>query len=341
MAGLGLAISSKLVELMGGVIWAESPAAFPHFHKCGPGSTFHFTVLFEMVSEPVGLRELVEYNKLKGLSLLIVDDNETNRRFLHNVLAKYGLKPECVGSGQEALEILKARPLSPPYFQLIILDFRMPGMDGGTVLKRLRHEIKLDIPVILLTSGEKAEDLSEFTRYASAHLLKPADTQELLETILEVMGYKTRGDDERKEAIREGKTGDGKETAAMRILVAEDNAVNQRLIRRLLEKKGHKVEIADDGKTAVETFIKKAGNPREKFHLVLMDIQMPNMDGVEATREIRKIDRKTPIIALTAHAMKGDKGRFLSQGMNDYVSKPIEKSVLFEVINKYMPILPG
>ncbi len=340
--GLGLAISSKLVELMGGVIWAESPTTFPHFHKSGPGSTFHFTVLFEMVKEPVGLRELSEYNKLKGLSLLIVDDNETNRRFLHNVLAKYGLKSESVGSGHEALEILKARSLSPPYFQLIILDFRMPGMDGGTVLKRLRHEIKLNIPVILLTSGEKSEDLPEInSRYASAHLLKPANTKELLETILEVMGYKTREDDERKEASREGKTGNEKETAAMRILVAEDNAVNQRLIRRLIEKKGHKVEIANDGKTAVETFIKKAGNPREKFHLVLMDIQMPNMDGVEATREIRKIDRKIPIIALTAHAMKGDKGRFLCQGMNDYVSKPIEKSVLFEVINKYMPILPG
>jgi CheY-like chemotaxis protein len=126
----------------------------------------------------------------------------------------------------------------------------------------------------------------------------------------------------------------------MRILVAEDNAVNQRLIRRLLEKKGHKVEIASDGKTAVETFLKKAGNPREKFQLVLMDIQMPNMDGVEATREIRKIDRKIPIVALTAHAMKGDKGRFLSQGMDDYISKPIEKSLLFEVINKYKPILP-
>jgi PAS domain S-box-containing protein len=336
--GLGLAISSKLVELMGGVIWAESPSTFPHFYKSGPGSTFNFTVLFEVVTEPVDTRRQLEFRKLKDLSLLIVDDNETNRRFLHDVLTRYGLKPESTGSGQEALEILKTRSLSPPYFQLIILDFRMPEMDGGTVLKRLRHEIKLDIPVILLTSGEKVEDLSQFnTRDASAHLLKPINTQELLETILEVMGYKTSEADKRKEAFKEGETGDEKETLTMRILVAEDNPVNQRLIRRLLEKRGHKVEIADDGKTAVETFKKKAGNPREKFHLVLMDIQMPNMDGVEATREIRKIDKKIPIIALTAHAMKGDKGRFLSQGMDDYISKPIEKSVLFEVINKYIP----
>jgi len=335
--GLGLAISSKLVELMGGVIWAESPTAFPHFHKSGPGSTFHFTVLFEAAGEPVDILKQEALRKLKDLSLLIVDDNDTNRRFLHDVLAKYGLKPESVGSGQEALEILKTKSLSPPYFQLILLDFRMPGMDGGTVLKKIRHEIKIDTPVILLTSGEKAEDLSQLTRYTAAHLLKPVNTEELLETILEVMGYKTRKDDKRTEAPREEETGEEKETFTMRILVAEDNTVNQRLIRRLLEKKGHKVEIADDGKTAVETFIKKAGNPREKFHLVLMDIQMPNMDGVEATREIRKIDKKTPVIALTAHAMKGDKGRFLSQGMDDYVSKPIEKSVLFEVINKYMP----
>jgi two-component system sensor histidine kinase/response regulator len=338
--GLGLAISSKLVELMGGVIWAESPAVFPHFQKCGPGSTFHFTLLFEVVRKPGYLREQVEFYKLKGLSLLIVDDNETNRRFLHDVLARYGIEPESAGSGQEALEILEARSLNPPYFQLIILDFRMPGMDGGMVLKKLRHEIKSDIPVILLTSGEKAEDLPQsYSRYASAHLMKPVNTQELLGTILEVMGYKNREDDKRKEAPGKGETGDEneKETVAMRILVAEDNAVNQRLIRRLLEKKGHKVEIAIDGKTAVETFKKKSGNPQEKFHLILMDIQMPNMDGVEATREIRKIDDKIPIIALTAHAMKGDRGRFLSQGMDDYVSKPIEKSVLFEVINKYMP----
>jgi PAS domain S-box-containing protein len=335
--GLGLAISSKLVELMGGVIWAESPTTFSHFHKYGPGSTFHFTILFEVDREPIDTRKQVEFHKLKGLPLLIIDDNETNRRFLHDVLARYGLKPESAGSGQEALEILEVRSLSPPYFQLIILDFRMPGMDGGTVLKRIRDEINLDIPVILLTSGEKAEDLSQFnTRYASAHLLKPVNTQELLETILEVMGYITREDDKGKETTGEEEAGDEKETVSMRILVAEDNAVNQRLIRRLLEKKGHKVEIASDGKTAVETFLKKAGNPREKFQLVLMDIQMPNMDGVEATREIRKIDRKIPIVALTAHAMKGDRGRFLSQGMDDYVSKPIEKSVLFEVINKYM-----
>ena len=195
----------------------------------------------------------------------------------------------------------------------------------------------------MLTSGEKAEDLSQFSRYTAAHLLKPVDTEELLETIMEVMGHKTREDEKRTEVSREEETSKGKETFTMRILVAEDNAVNQRLIRRLLEKKGHKVEITDDGKTAVETFIKKAGNPCEKFHLVLMDIQMPNMDGVEATREIRKIDQETPIIALTAHAMKGDKRRFLSQGMDDYVSKPIEKSVLFEVIKKYMhnPDKPG
>jgi len=339
--GLGLAISSKLVELMGGVIWAESPTTFPHFHQCGPGCTFHFTVLFEVDREPMDTRKQVEFQKLKGLSLLIVDDNQTNRRFLHDILAKYGLKSESAGSGQEALEILKARSLSPPNFQLIILDFRMPGMDGGTVLKMLRDEIKLDIPVILLTSGEKAEEICQFnTRYASAHLLKPVDTRELLETIMEVMGYKPRENNKGKEITVEEEAGDKKETVSMRILVAEDNVVNQRLIRRLLEKRGHQVEIASDGKTAVETFLKKAGNPLEKFQLVLMDIQMPNMDGVEATREIRKIDRKIPIIALTAHAMKGDRGRFLSQGLDDYVSKPIEKSVLFEVINKYMPILP-
>ncbi|UCH98336.1 MAG: response regulator [Candidatus Aminicenantes bacterium] len=336
--GLGLAISAKLVELMGGIIWAESPATFHHFSKCGPGSTFHVTVLFDVDKEQEDIKKQVEIRELKGLSVLIVDDNETNRRFLQEVLAKYGLKPEIAGSGPEALEILEAKPLNPPYFRLVILDFRMPEMDGGTVLKKIREELKLDIPVILLTSGIKAEDLPEFkAQDASAHLLKPINSQELLETILEVMGYKTRKEDRENAPGQKEKTGIKEKKAGMRILVAEDNIINQRLIRRLLEKKGHKVEIVQDGNAVVETFIKRAGNPQEKFHLILMDIQMPDMDGLEATREIRKLDRKVPIIALTAHAMKGDKGRFLSQGMNDYISKPIDKSILFKILDEYMP----
>jgi len=151
------------------------------------------------------------------------------------------------------------------------------------------------------------------------------------------MGYKKRKE-RPGPGLKEGGEGlEDKDVFPMRILVAEDNTVNQRLIRRLLEKKGHTVNIANDGKEAVDIFIKNAGNPQEKFQMILMDILMPVMDGTEATRRIREVDDKIPIIALTAYAMKGDKGKFLSQGMDDYISKPIEKSRLFEVINKYMP----
>jgi CheY-like chemotaxis protein len=207
-------------------------------------------------------------------------------------------------------------------------------MDGGAVLKAIREELQLKIPVILLTSGVKREDLGELKKQdASAHLLKPVNTQELLETILDVMGYGLKED--------RGKPGfpgeeEDKETVPLRILVAEDNVVNQRLIRRLLVKQGHHVDIAGNGKEAVDVFREKAGKPGDRFQLVLMDIQMPVMDGIEAARRIRRIDANIPIIALTAYAMKGDRKKFLSRGMSDYIAKPIEKKLLFKIIDKYM-----
>jgi PAS domain S-box-containing protein len=338
--GLGLAISQRLVELMGGVIWVESPSTFPHFNKCGPGSTFHFTTLFAVNKKSENIVKPTDISKLKGLPLLVVDDNETNRRFLQDVLTKYGMEPEIAGSGTRALNILKNKPMSPPYFKLIILDFRMPEMDGRAVLKAIRGELQLNIPVILLTSGVNSEDLRELKKQdASAHLLKPINSQELLETILDVLGYGIKEDRRKPGFIEEEEEEEieGKEIVPMRILVAEDNAVNQRLIRRLLVKKGHDVEIANNGKEAVAAFMKKAGNPGDKFQLILMDIQMPVMDGIEAARRIRKIDGNIPIIALTAYAMKGDKRKFLSRGMNDYVSKPIDRRLLFKIIDKYMP----
>lgn len=336
--GLGLAISQRLVELMGGVIWVESPTAFPHYNKCGPGSMFHFTSLFEVNKESEDIIKQIDISKLKGLPLLIVDDNETNRRFLQDVLTKYGMEPEIAGSGPQALDILRNKPVSPSYFKLIILDFRMPEMDGRAVLKAIREELQSNVPVILLTSGVNSEDLSELKKQdASAHLLKPINSQELLETILDVMGYGIKGDRRKPGFTEEEEEIEGKEIIPMRILVAEDKVVNQRLIRRLLAKKGHKVDMANNGKEAVEIFREKASKPGDKFQLILMDIQMPEMDGIEAARRIRKIDGSVPIIALTAYAMKGDKRKFLSQGMNDYVSKPIDRRLLFKIIDKYMP----
>jgi len=338
--GLGLAISSKLIELMGGVIWVESPSTFPHFAKIGPGSTFHFTTLFEVSKEATGLTQ-EEISQLKDIKLLIVDDNETNRRFLVEILIKSGLKPEPARSGAEAIEMIKNKcpKGKPPFYQFIILDFRMPEMDGSMVLKHIRQELGLDIPIILLTSGIQSEDLSEFKRHrAVAHLLKPINSRELFETMLGMRGYKNIPDGQ-KNGDPEVENPVAADKGQIRVLVAEDNTINQRLIKRLLENEGYLVRIAGNGQEAVDLFLSQNTIPGEKFHLILMDIQMPTMDGVEATRRIRKIDKKIPIIALTAHAMKGDKGKFLSEGMDDYISKPIEKTLLFKTINKFVAAL--
>jgi two-component system, sensor histidine kinase and response regulator len=333
-SGLGLAISSKLVELMDGVIWVESPATFPHINNSGPGSTFHFTGLFELDHSTVEELPSADVTKLKDLPLLVVDDNETNRRFLQEVLERHGLRPEVAGSGQEALDMLTAQPESQSRYRLVILDYRMPEMDGYTVLKRMRSELNLQIPVILLTSGIRVEQLVELKKQVSTrHLLKPINSQELIDAILETMGYKGEPLKVNDSAIEIEK----RPPMKIRILVAEDNGINQRLIKRLLEQKEHVVKIVGNGKEAVEEFREKRDIPGQNFQMVLMDIQMPVMDGIEATRRIRKLEKNVPIIALTAHAMKGDKGKFLSKGMDDYVSKPIDSALLFQTLEKYFP----
>jgi PAS domain S-box-containing protein len=331
-SGLGLAISSRLVNLMEGIIWVDSPSSFPHFKKTGPGSTFHFTALFEIDKSTLDARRQVEVDvkKLEGLPLLIVDDNKTNRMFLQEVLSRYGLKPETANSGKDALRLLEEKS-----FQLLILDYQMPEMDGGTVLTKVRNELKSDIPVILLSSGIRSEELDHLIRMGiSSHFFKPIDIRELLESIIIAMGYKGIVGEKIPLDMKKPKL--KKEQKEINILVAEDNQINQRLIKKLLEKRGYTVDIAEDGKEAVEKFKQRLLQLENPYSLILMDIQMPIMDGIEATSEIRKVDKNIPIIALTAHAMKGDKRKFLSEGMNDYISKPVKKDFLFEILEKYV-----
>lgn len=328
--GLGLAISSKLVELMGGIIWVESPSTFPHSGKTSPGSTFHFTALFELAAAAPEVKPIPDLSLLKDYPILVVDDNKTNCRFLEEVLRKNGLKPEVTQSGFDALELLKSRLNKPTQFKLIILDFRMPEMDGRTILKLIRTELLPDIPVIMLTSGISIDDIAELNSIKGLLLLmKPVNTQDLLTSILDATGLRNNPV---KAIEKESETISQK---GQHILVVEDNSINQRLIKKLLEKKGHSAEIAQNGKEAVDYFIQKLGHPEERVDIILMDIQMPIMDGIEATRRIRKIDGNIPIIALTAHAMKGDQAKFMSEGMNDYISKPIDKDLLYDIIERY------
>jgi CheY-like chemotaxis protein len=178
------------------------------------------------------------------------------------------------------------------------------------------------------------EELDRFKQMGiSAHFFKPVNTRELLDAIVTAMGFET---EERVSVLpMDVEALEGKEDAGMSILVAEDNPINQRLIKRLLEKRGYTVDIAVDGSEAVNMFKLQAENAERRYRLIFMDIQMPVMDGIEATREIRRSDGDVPIIALTAYAMKGDKVKFLSEGMTDYISKPIKKALLFELVDKY------
>jgi two-component system sensor histidine kinase/response regulator len=332
-SGLGLAISRQLVQLMGGNLWVQSPGQLKDMKNGTPGSTFHITLSFGVPKQEVReLGEPVDIKTLKGVPALVVDDNPINRKIFKEMLERWGLKPQMADNGLKALEMLKQAAAENKKFQLILMDIQMPEMDGFETVRRIRddHAIK-DSPVIVVTSagvkgdGQRCRDLG-----IAAYLRKPVPFTEMLETLLIVMGNIARENNDLKlitrYSLRESRN-------KINILVVEDNLVNQKLIVRILQKRSYLVDTANDGNEAVEKM------SHNNYDLVLMDIQMPKMDGIEATGLIRKKEkeenaRMTPIIALTAHAMKGDKERFLKAGMNSYISKPIKQDQLMETIEK-------
>jgi len=323
--GLGLAISSQIVAMMGGKIWVES--------EVGRGSEFHFTIRLGLKDKPDGRPIPVEPRAVENLRVLVVDDNATNRAILKELLTGWSMRPDSAENAPTALALLEACKRAGEPFKLILVDSCMPGMDGFTLIEHIKKDPEFSgATILMLTSAEQLGDLKKSRDLGvSAYLTKPIKPSALFDAIMIAMGAAALDQSERPVITAQHIQ---RLRRRYRILIAEDNPINQKVAVRLLEKAGHRVATAGDGRAALDAL------RTETYDLVLMDVQMPNMDGFVATAAVRK-DEKTrrsrlPIIAMTAHAMTGDREKCLEAGMDAYIAKPLRPAELFETIDRIM-----
>lgn len=377
--GLGLAICGQLVSMMHGEIWVESPAIIKndeveaekyqtgkslvyqqvndHSNSIpGPGSTFHFRIKLQVSLTPQPVLSEVVVPDLHGMRVLVVDDNDTNRLILKKFLSRWGMVPYLASSGKEALTLLNSAYDRNELFDIIISDFQMPEIDGYALTRMIRsRQIFKDIPIMILSSVTDVKGQTQIEDMGIAAILtKPVSSVDLQAVVLQVLGcHQTeadavaRTDTAVKTNVAEVATNGQKADNAgpstppassrkLRILVAEDNAVNQKLAIRFIEKLGHEVAVADNGAAAVEMYEKNA------YDIILMDVQMPKMDGFAATEQIRLAEQDsgthTPIITMTANAMSGDRDKCIAAGMDDYISKPVKLNNLRQIVEKWSPV---
>ncbi|MFC2166601.1 response regulator [Acidobacteriota bacterium] len=328
--GLGLTISKQLIEMMGGQIGIIS--------NDGKGSTFWFVVPLKKQAHRT-VQPLVIPVDIRELHVLIVDDNETNRRILHDQLQNWGLKPEVADSGYRALEMLHEAKKKENPFSLVLLDMQMPGMDGEALCQTIKTDatLKETVLVMLTSMGQRGDSQKMQEIGVAAYLIKPVRTSSLYDVIVEVMVeeiYDKNTAPIPMSTIVTQYSLKERKKSRIRILIAEDNTINQKIALRVLEKAGYRADAVANGK---EVLLSLEKTP---YNLVLMDVQMPEMDGLETTHFIRNKEKESgshlPIIALTAHVLKGDKERFMEVGMDDYLSKPLQPGQLIETIDKWM-----